>query len=42
MSEFISLPRNRIHKNEETKKINLPGNFVESFYKDFLYGIDFS
>ena len=42
MSGFISLPRNRIHKKEETKKLNLPGNFVESVCKDFLYGIDFS
>ena len=42
MSGFISLPRNRIHKKEETKKLNLPSNFVESFYKDFLDGIDFS
>ena len=42
MSGFISLPRNRIHKKEETKKLNLPSNFVESFCKDFLDGIDFS
>ena len=39
----ISLPRNRIHKREETKRLNnLPSNFVESFYKDWLDGIDFS
>ena len=42
MSDFISLPRNTIHKKEETKKLNLPGNFIESFYKNFLDGIDFS
>ena len=42
MSGFISTPRNRIHKKEETKKLNLPSNFVESFYKDFLDGFDFS
>ena len=42
MSGFISLPRNRIHRKEETKTLNLPSKFVESFYKDFLDGIDFS
>ena len=42
MRGFISLPRNRTHKKEETKKLNLPSNSVESFYKDFLGGIDFS
>ena len=42
MSDFISLLCNRIHKREETKKLNPPSNFVESFYKDFLDGIDFS
>ena len=42
MSGYISLPRNRIHKKEVTIKINLPSNFRESFYKDFLDGIDFS
>ena len=42
MSGFISVPRNRIRKKEETKKLNLPSNFVESFYKDFLDGFDFS
>ena len=31
-----------MHKKEETKKLNLPSNFVESFYKDFLDGFDFS
>ena len=41
MSGFISLPSGRIHKKEETKKSNLLSNFVESFYKDFLDGIDF-
>ena len=29
-------------KKEETIKLNLPSNFRESFYKDFLDGIDFS
>ena len=42
MSDFISLPRNRIHKKEETKKLNSASNFVEPFYKDFLDSIDFS
>ena len=42
MSGFISLPRNRIHEKEETKKLNLSSSFIESFYKDFLDGIDFS
>ena len=39
MSGFISLLRNRIHT---TKKSNPPSNFVESFCKDFLDGVDFS
>ena len=42
MCGFISLPRNRIHKKEETKKFNLPSNFVESFHKEFLDDVDFS
>ena len=42
MSGYISLPRNRIHKKQEIIKSNLPSNFTESFYKDFLYGTDFS
>ena len=42
MNGFISLPCNRIHKKEETKKLDLPSNFVESFYKDFLDGTNFS
>ena len=42
MSGFISFPRNRIHKNEETKKLNRRSNFAECFYKDFLDGFDFS
>ena len=42
MSGFISFPRNGIHNKEETKKLNFPSNFVESFYKDFLDTIDFS
>ena len=33
----------KIQKKEPTKKLNnLPPNFVESFYKDWLDGIDFS
>ena len=43
MDGFISLLRVGIHKKESTKKLNnLPTNFVESFYKDWLDGIDFS
>ena len=42
MSGYISLPGNRIHKKKEIRKSNLPSNFTESFYKDFLYGTDFS
>ena len=43
MDGFISLPRARIHKKEPTKKLNnRPTNFVESFYKDWLNGTDFS
>lgn len=42
MNGFISLPGNRIHKKSETKRLNLPSNFVESFYKDWLDRIDFS
>ena len=29
-------------KKKETKTLNLPSNFVESFYKDWLDRIDFS
>ena len=42
MSGFISLSQNRIHKKERTKNLNLPSNFIESFFKDFLDGTDFS
>ena len=43
MQGVISLPRARIHKKAETKRLNnLPNNFVETFYKDWLYSIDFS
>ena len=43
MDGFISLPRARIHKKEQIKKLNnRPTNFVESFYKDWLDGTDFS
>ena len=39
----MSLPHASIHKKEDTKRLsNLPNNFVESFYKDWLDGIDFS
>ena len=31
MSGFISLSCNRLHKKEETKKLNLPSKFAESF-----------
>ena len=41
MSGYIFLPRNRIHKKEQIIKLNLPSNFTESSYKDFLDGIDF-
>ena len=37
------MPRARIHKKEETKRLNnLPDNFVRNFYRDWLDGIDFS
>ena len=42
MNGFISLPGNRIHKKSEKKRLNLPSNFVESFYKDWHDRIDFS
>ena len=43
MQVVISLPRSRIYKKEETKRLNNPlNNFVESIYKDWLDGIDFS
>ena len=43
MAGFVSLSCNRIHKKKETKRLNnLPSNFVESFYKDWLDGINFS
>ena len=43
MQGVITLPHGRIPKKEETKRLNnLPGNLVESFYKDWLDGIDFS
>ena len=43
MDGFIYLPCAKIHKKDPTKKLNnLPTNFVESFYKDWLGGIDFS
>ena len=42
MNGFISLPGNRIHKKVKKKRLNLPSNFVESFYKDWHYRIDFS
>ena len=40
---FLYRMHAKIHKKEPTKKLNnLPANFVESFYKDWLDGIDFS
>ena len=42
MSGYISLSRNRTDKKEETIKLNFPSKFKESFYKDFLDGIDLS
>ena len=43
MDGFIYLPCAKIHKKDPTKKLNnFPTNFVESFYKDWLGGIDFS
>ena len=43
MAAFISLTGNRIHKKEETKRLNnLSSNFAESFYKDWVDSIDFS
>ena len=43
MQDVISLLHARIHKKEETKRLNnLPSNFVESIYRDWLDGIDFS
>ena len=43
MDSFISLPCARIHRKEETKRLNnLPSNFIESFHKNWLYVIDFS
>ena len=43
MDGSIYLPCAKIHKKDPTKKLNnLPTNFVESFYKDWLGGIDFS
>ena len=42
MQGVISLPRARIRKKEETKRLNnLPNNFIETFYKYWLDGIDF-
>ena len=43
MEDVISLPSASKHKKEETKRLNnLPGNFVQTFYRDCLDGIDFS
>ena len=39
----MSLPHASTHKKEDTKRLsNLPTYFVESFYTDWLDGIDFS
>ena len=37
---YNSLPRNRIHKKDETVKLNPPSHFMESFYKEFIDSID--
>lgn len=43
MHDVIPLPCARIHKKEKIKRLNNPpGNFVESFNKDWLDGIDLS
>ena len=43
MQAVTSLPRSRIYKKEETKRFkNFLGNVVETSYKDWLDGIDFS
>ena len=43
MAGFIPLPRNRIHKKEETKILNNHRSiFVQPFYKDWCNGIGFS
>ena len=42
MSGFISLHEIEYTKKKKQKKLNLPSNLVESFYKDFLDGVDFS
>ena len=43
MRTVISLLHNRIRKKEEAKRLkNLPGSFVETFYKYWLDDIDFS
>ena len=43
MQGLISLLHARINKKEETKRLNnLPSNLVESIYRDWLDGIDFS
>ena len=43
MEDVISLPSASKHKKEETKRINnLPGNFVQTFCRDWLVGIDIS
>ena len=41
MEGVISLPCTRIHKKQETKRLNnRPGNFVETFYKDWMDWLD--
>lgn len=43
MQTVISLLHNRIRNKEEAKRLkNLPGSFVETFYKYWLDDIDFS
>ena len=43
MQGVTSLPHARIHEKEETKRLNnLPNNFVETFYNNWVDGINFS
>ena len=42
MQVVFSLTHARIHKKDRKRLNNLPNNFVETFYKDWLDGIDFS
>ena len=43
MDAYICLPRATIHQNKETKKLyNLPSDFEQTFYRDWVDGTDFS